>query len=195
MEHSYDIARAGADTASMAADGEQMAEILLNAGRLDPARDRFRQSHDLLAASGLSAQIKQDDDLARHYDLARLALARHDVAGARAEANAYLSGATARQNDARVREAHELNGRIALEAKQFDGSLAELGLADQENPAVMYVMAQAQAGKGDGLKSKSLVAQAAHANILPTFPYVFTRAALASATGLATSQNVHGTPR
>jgi superkiller protein 3 len=195
MEKSYALARASGDTLNMAADDVVAADILLDAGRLDAARERYTRAHDLVAASSLPAAVKADDALARGYDAARLALARHDVGAARADASAYLIGATERKNDARVRQAHALNGAVALEEKQFDRSLAELALGDQEDPAVWYTMARAWMGKGDKLKAGDLTARAAHMNILPTLPYVFTRAAISGATQSATAGTPGGRPR
>jgi len=195
MDRSRRLAAAIGDTASMSADDVAAADILLAAGRAEAARDRYRQAHALMASSSLAADVKQDDEVARHYDVARVALARHDVAAARAEAAAYASGAAARKNDARIRQSRELNGLVALEEKQFDASLRELARADQENPAVWYAMARAYAGKGDSVKAKQLSEQAVHLNVLPTFPYVFTRAVIAGATRSATSENAHGKPR
>lgn len=195
LERSYHIAHAAGDTANMAADGIAIADVLLEAGRVDAARDRYREAHVLIAASSLSSDVKQDDVLARHYDMARIAIAQHDLATARAEAAAYASGAAARKNDVRVRQAHELNGLVLLAARQFDASLAELALADQQNPAVLYAMARAHAGHGATAKAAEMSAQAVHMNILPTLPAVFTRAALGPATGSATSESASGKPR
>jgi tetratricopeptide (TPR) repeat protein len=194
MERSLAIARATSDTANMVADKIVMADILLEAGRLDAARDTYNQAHQLAAASTLPIAVKQDDDLAWHYNMARVALAQHDLGAARAEAAAYLSGAAARKNDARVRQAHELNGLIALHDKHYEESLTELAMADQESPAVWYAMARAHAGKGDVAKAKEMSDAAVRMNILPTFPYVFTRAAIAGATHSATSESVRGRP-
>ncbi|HEX4683556.1 MAG TPA: tetratricopeptide repeat protein [Gemmatimonadaceae bacterium] len=195
LRRSMGIARAGADTINMSADEIAIGDVLLEAGRVDAARERYVHAHDLVAASHLAPGVRQDDALARHYDLARVALAHHDLATARSEAAAYVSGAMAGGNDARVRQAHELNGLTLLEAKQIDASLGELALADQENPAVMYAMARAHAGHGATEKAREMSAQAARMNILPTLPYVFTRAAIAAATRSATSDSAGGRPR
>jgi tetratricopeptide (TPR) repeat protein len=176
MAREYDVARAAADTLNMSADEVAMGDILLSATRADAAREKYAQAHDLVAHSGLSASVKQDDALASHYDMARAALAKHDVAAARAEAVSYMHGAEARHNDIRMRQAHELNGLVALEQKQFDGSLSELALADRQNPAVLYAMAQAYRGSGDAAKANAIEAQAVNMYILPTLPYVFVRA-------------------
>ena len=195
MERSYALAGASGDTVSMAADGIATADILLEAKRVDAAHDRYRQAHDLVAGSTLSAEVRADDALARHYDLARVGLAQHDPKTAIAEATTYMIGATARKNDVRVRQAHELNGLVALHDLKFSESLAELSQADQENPAVVYAMASAYAGKGDTAKAKELSERAVHMNILPTLPYVFTRAAVAASNRSATSGTAPGKPR
>jgi tetratricopeptide (TPR) repeat protein len=187
MDRSRELARAMADTASMSADDVAAADILLEAGRVEAARDRYRGAHDLLAASGLAAAVKDDDALAASYDAARVALARHDLAGARKLAAAYHDGAAARKNDVRVRQAHALNGLIALAGKEFDRSLSELALADQEDPSIWYAMARAEAGRGNAVRASELSMRAAHMNVLPSLSYVFTRASIAAATRSATS--------
>ena len=194
MQRNRALAAAIGDTASMSADDIAAADILLAANRVDAARERYRQAHALVASSSLAADVKQDDELARRYDMARVALAKHDLAAARADAAEYANGAGVRKNDARIRQAHELNGLLALEEKQFDASLRELAQADQESPAVWYAMARAHAGAGDSAKAGELSARAAHWNELPTLSYVFTRAAIAAATRSATSENAHERP-
>lgn len=195
MQRRYAFARAIGDSVNMSGDGVLIADILLEAGRVEAARARYAQSHVLLAASSVATGLKNDDALAWHYDLARASIAKRDVRTARTEALAYTNGANARHNDARIRQAHELNALVALAEKRFDESLAELAMADQQNPAVWAAKARAYTGLGDSAKARASIEQAMHMNILPTFPYVFTRASLAGATRSATSENAGGTPR
>lgn len=192
MERRLAIARAIGDTVELSADGAQVADILLESGRVDAARERYAQAHGLLAASSASAAVKRDDALAARYDAARVALATGDLRTARAEALAYSVEATARRNDLRIRQAHELNGLIALEAKRFREGLAELAQADQQNPAVWAAKARAHAGLGEMSKAAESADAARNMNILPTFAYVFTRAAIAASTRSATSGSVAG---
>ncbi len=176
MDRSYGIARALGDTASMSADLVAAADILLDAGRVDAAQARYQLARDLVAASSLSADVRQDNDLAAHYNAARVAIAAHDSVKARMEATIYLTGAEARGNDVRVRQAHELNGLLFLEQKRFDGSLHELGQADQQNPAVLDAMARAYRGKGDIARADDLASRALNMYTLPALPYAFLRA-------------------
>ena len=194
MERRYAIASATGDTVNMAGDDVAAADILLASGRPDAARARFAQAHALLAASSVAAELKGDDVLGSRYDAARVALAKGDLPSARTEAIAYATGAAARRNDARIRQAHELNGDVALAAGRFDESLVEFALADLQNPAVVFGKARAYAGLGQLEKARALADAAKHANILPTFPSVFTRASVAASTRLATSGGARGRP-
>jgi tetratricopeptide (TPR) repeat protein len=195
IDRSLALARAAGDTANMSADDVAAADILLAAGRVDAASGRYRRAHMLVASSVLAKAIKADDELALHYDAARVSLARHDLAAAHVEAAAYSSGATAAQNDVRMRQAQLLNGLLALEEKQPDHALADLAGADQEEPAVLYATSRAYAAKGDRAKAKELSDRAVHLNILPTLSYVLTRASIAGATRSATSGSGRGRRR
>ncbi len=195
MEQRYTLARAIGDTVNMSADGVLMADILLEAGRADAAGEQFIRAHTLLAASSRAANVKMDDALGTHYDLARVSLAKGDLRSARAEAIVYAAGANARHNDARMRQAHELNGLVALASKHFDESLIEFAQADQQNPAVLFATARAHAGRNELPEAQSFTERAKNMNILLTFPYVFTRATIAASTRSATSESVGGKPR
>ena len=176
MEREYDLARAIGDTSSMSSDAMAIGDILLDAGRVAAAHTRYRQAHDLVAASSLSENLRQECDLITHYNMARVALSVHDAATARSEAAAYTRGAAATRNGDRVRQAHELNGLVSLEAEQFDLSLVDFAHADRQNPAVAFAMALAYDGKGDRKKADALLTSAIQMYTLPTLPYVFVRA-------------------
>ena len=119
--------------------------------------------------------MKEDAKLADHYNKGRVALAKGDVATAKTEAAAYLSGAEARNNKFRIRQAHELAGAISLQEKDFDEAIAHLGEANQQDPQVVFYTALAYKGKGDGAKAKEWAAKAANANVLPLASYAFVR--------------------
>jgi tetratricopeptide (TPR) repeat protein len=172
-EYAYDAKLA--DTANMSGDAQLIGNILLNAGRTDAAAKQFQQALGLVETSSLSDQVKQDTRLADHYNKGRVALAKGDVATAKTEAKAYLDGAAERQNKFRTRQAHELEGRIALAEKQYDEAIAHLGQANQQDPEVVYLTALSYQGKGDGAKAKELAVKAADANVLPIITYAFVR--------------------
>jgi tetratricopeptide (TPR) repeat protein len=176
IEKEYALDAKLADTANMSGDALLLGNILLNAGRADEASKRFWQSLDLVEKSSLSDDVKQDTKLAAHYNDARVALAKGDLAKAKTESEAYASGAAARTNAFRVRQAHQLAGTIALKEKDYDKAIGELTQANQQDPQVIYTLALAYQGKGDSAKAKELAAEAAHANVLPLASYAFVRA-------------------
>jgi tetratricopeptide (TPR) repeat protein len=175
MEQLYAVASKNADTATMSGDASSMGDILLNAGRADEARKRYDQSLALVSKSGFPAEVKGDVTLADHYNKARVALARNDLATARSEAAEYMQGAEAKRNDFRVRQAHELSGIIAQQEKRFDDAIAELAKANQLDPYVIYMTALAYRGKGNAAKAAELSQQAAMSYTLPTLNYAFVR--------------------
>ena len=188
MQKQYDLGAKIGDTAAMSGDAQSMGDILLHAGKADEASKRYQQALGLVDKSSLSSEVKDDATLADRYNRGRVALKKNDVATAKTEAAAYLDGATAKNNPARIRQAHQLMGMIALREKKFDEAISHLGQADQQNPYVLYKTAVAYQGKGDQSKATEKFKQAAESYNLPTLDYVFIRAkAKAPAAAQATS--------
>ena len=163
------------DSANMSGDAQLLGNILLEAGRTDAAAREFWQALDVVEKSSLSDEIKADTRLAGHFNDARVALAKWDLAKAKAEAKAYQDGALARKNTFRVRQAHGLMGNIAMAEKQYDAALAHFAQANQQDPQVLYWTALAHEAKGNGARAKELAARAANANVLPLVSYAFVR--------------------
>jgi tetratricopeptide (TPR) repeat protein len=175
MEKLYSLDARLGDTAAMSADAGQMGDILLGGGRADEALKRYQQSLTLVQGSGLSTELKDNAKLADHYNLARVALAKRDTATAAKEAQQYISGAEATHDVGRIRQGHELAGTIALQERDFDKAVDELGQADQQDPYILYTLATAYQGKGDAAKAKELAGRAADMHILPTIRYALVR--------------------
>ncbi len=175
IEKEYALDTRLADTANMSGDAQLVGNILLQAGRTDAAAEKFRLALDLIEKSSLSDDLKQDTRLADHYNHGRVALARGDLGTAKSAATQYATGAESRHNQVRIRQAHELAGRIALAEKDYDRAIAELEQANQQDPYVLYTTALAWRGKGDGARAKELAGRAANANVLPLVTYAFIR--------------------
>ena len=175
LDAEYALDATIADTAAMSADAVAMGDVLLDAGNADAARMKYTLARDLVAASSQSATVKADTKLADRYNMARVALAKNDRSTSETEAAAYASGALAKHNAVRTRQAHELAGLIALDERNFDLAVAEFKQANQQDPFVHYALARAYQGTGDATKAKAWALTAANANILPTLPFVFVR--------------------
>lgn len=163
------------DPAQAAQDASAMGIILAETGKPEQAQKKFQQALDLQVNSNLSAEAKDDAKLAHHYNLGRVALAKNDLAAAKSHAAQYLKGAEAKENDFRIRQAHELAGTVALKEKNYDQAIDELGKANQQDPYVLYFLGSAHQGKGDKAKAAELFKQAAESYTLPTLNYAVVR--------------------
>jgi tetratricopeptide (TPR) repeat protein len=175
MEKQYAFDSKLGDPAQMAQDLDGIGIILVETGKPDQAQKKFQQSLDIQTKSDLSPEAKEDANLAHHYNLGRVALAKNDLATAKSEAAEYLKGAEAKENDFRIRQGHELAGTIAIKEKNFDQAISELEKANQQDPYVIYQIAVAYAGKGDQAKAQESYKKAAEMYILPTINYALIR--------------------
>ena len=181
LDKQYAVAQKNNDAAAMSGDLQIKGNILLEMGRYDDAQKTYEQSLKTTTDSGLSQQIKDNAARFHHFNLARVAIGKKDLATAKTETEAFRSGAQTAQNANQLKQAHELAGRIAFEEKNYDVAITELGQANQQNPDVIYQLALAYQGKGDAAKAKESFTKAAKFNSLPQLNYAFVRAKAAKA--------------
>lgn len=174
-EKEYAIAQKNNDPANMSGDLQLKANILLEAGKYDAAKQSFEQALKTTTDSGLSQQVKDNATRFSHYNFARVAVAKKDFATAKTETEAFRNGAEAAKNANQLKQAHELAGRIALEEKNYDAAITEFGQANQQNPDVLYLLAQAYKAKGDDANAKTFFTKAAKFNSLPQLNYAIVR--------------------
>ena len=163
------------DVPAMAFDRGLKGNILLDSGKPDQAKKEFESGVQLVQASNLSDEIKANARLVLHFNLARVALAKKDFAAAKKEAAEFRTGASASGNPLQAKQAHELDGIIALAEKDYDKAVAELHQANPQNPQNLYRLCQAYQGKGDAAKAAESCKQAAEFNSLPNFNYALIR--------------------
>ena len=175
MDKQYAIAEKKNDSAAMAADLQAKGNILSEMQRYDAAAQQYDHSLQIVQASGLSQQIKDNAKLQRLFNAATLALARKDTAAAKKNAEEFRQGAEAQQNPAQLRQAHELEGRIAFAEKDYDKATAELDQANQQDPRNLYRLSQAYQAKGDSAKAQEYAKKIADFNSLPQLNYAFIR--------------------
>ena len=182
VDKQYALGEKTNDVPVMAFDRQLKGNILLEMGKPDPAVGEFERGLRLIEGSNLSQEIKDNARLVHHYNLARTALGKKDVAGAKTHADEFRKGAAASRNPAQAKQAHELDGIIALAENDYDRALAELQQANQQNPQNLYRTCQAYLGKGDKEKAKELCTKAAEFNSLPQLNYAFIRTKARAAT-------------
>jgi len=171
----YAIAEKNNDAAAMTGDLQLKGNILLEMGKYDDARQAYEQALKTTNDSALSKQIKDNAALFQHYNLARVAIAKKDLATAKTETETFRKGVEAAKNANQLKQAHELAGRIALEEKNYDAATAELAQANQQNPDVLYLLGRAWEGKGDAAKARDNYTRAAKFNSLPLLNYAIVR--------------------
>ncbi len=177
VQKMHAIAEADKDLATMAGDLNLMGNILLEAGQPDEALAKYAQQLEAIAAADVPAEVKETVRRNALFNEARVALARKDLATAKAKAASYGQQVAVKKIPFEVRQQHELLGRIALEEKSYPAAVAELEQASQQDPRVLYLLALALQGKGDGARARAVLSRAADFNgIANNYPYVRSKA-------------------
>jgi predicted negative regulator of RcsB-dependent stress response len=159
----------------MVGDQQLKGNILLEMGKIDDAQKAYEAGLKLNSESNLSQEIKDNAALFHHYNLARIALARKDLAKAKTETDTFQKGAEQKKNSFLIKQGHELLGRIALQEKNYDSAIAELNQSNLQNPGDLFLLGEAYQGKGDAAKAKEFFTKAAKFNSLPLLPYALVR--------------------
>lgn len=175
VEKQYALGQKSNDIPAMAGDLQLKGNILLEMGRHDDAKQAYDQALKMTTDSSLSKEVKDNAGRVHHFNLARVAIAKKDLATAKTETEAFRNAAESAKNANQVKQAHELAGRIALEEKNYDTAITELAQANQQNPDVLYLLGHAYHGKGDSAKAKENFTKAAKFNSLPQLNYAFVR--------------------
>jgi tetratricopeptide (TPR) repeat protein len=167
------IDRAGKDLVALSGTCNQAGNILLEAGRVDEAAAKFREQLATIDQADVAAPVKEGAHRQGLFDEARVALAKNDLATAKAKAAAYATAVDVKKIPFEVRQSHELAGRIGLADKNYAAAVTELRQANQQDPRVLYLTAVALQGKGDLQGAKDASVQAADFNGLSnTYGYV-----------------------
>jgi tetratricopeptide (TPR) repeat protein len=180
VDKQYALGEKTSDVPGMAGDLQLRGNILLEMGKYDEAKEQFEKLLKTTQDSTLSQQIKDNAALFHHYNLARVALGKKDLATAKSEATAFMNGV---KNPLQTKQAHQLMGLIAMEEKDYDKAIAELKQANQQNPYDLYRLCQAYQGKGDAAAAKEQCQKAANFNSLPAIQYAFVRNKARSVSG------------
>jgi len=175
IDKEFAVAEKKGDTASMAADVQARARILEQMQKFDAAAKEFDRSLQLVADSNLSQELKNNATLQHHFNAASVAIGKKDLAAAKSHAEEFRKGAEARKNDAQLKQAHELAGRIALAEKDNAKAITELEQSNLQNPQNLYRLSQAYRGNGDAAKAQEYLKKAAEFNSLPALNYAFIR--------------------
>ncbi len=170
------IAEAGGDLAAASGDQNLMGDILLESGQPDKALPLYQKTVGTMDRANAPAEVKEATRRNLLYDEARVALAKGDLATAKAKGDAYAQQVAAKKIPFEMRQQHELAGRIAVAEKNYPAAVKELEQASQRDPRVLYLLAVALHGKGDA-RAREVCTQAANFNELGVnYAYVRSKA-------------------
>ncbi|MEJ2581233.1 MAG: tetratricopeptide repeat protein, partial [Acidobacteriota bacterium] len=164
IDKRYDIATETDDRTAMSADLNTTANILLFSGRIDEAREKYNSQLEMMQSSDAIDEIKEGAERNRKWDLARVALADSDLAAASELAREYREQVAEHNIRFEVQRTHELDGMIALARGDFAEALDQFEQANQQNPQVWLLKAQAYAATGDRENGRSACEHVVHFN-------------------------------
>ncbi len=145
----YDIAAETDDRAAMAGDLNLMGDILLRAGRVDEAAEKYQAQIEMMQSSDATDEVKEGTVRNQKYDLARIALWKGDLDKASELAEAYRSEVAIHNIRFEVQRTHELDGMIALAEGDLERALEHFERANQQNPQIWLLKARTYAAMGD----------------------------------------------
>ena len=107
------------------------------------AKAKLARRSDLLKSN--------QDAIERRYlfSMARVALARKDLATAKARFGSYSEQVIIRKIPAEMRLMHLLAGMIAIYERDYDKAVKELSQTDRQSPYALFAMGLALQGRGD----------------------------------------------
>jgi tetratricopeptide (TPR) repeat protein len=182
LQGSYALAEEAHDGASMAGDLTQMGDILREAGRYDEALAKYGDAVRTIEKADVPEPLREATRRNALFEEARVAVARNDLATARAKAAEYTRQVAVRKVPFEIRQQHEITGLIALADKRGSEAVREFQQANQQDPRIIYLTGVASQEAGDSRKGAEMIAKAANFNGLG-FNYAYVRAKARKAAG------------
>lgn len=171
------LSEAEHDAGTMSGDLIQMGDVLREAGRFDDALAKYAEAVKMIDGSRLADPIKAATRRQSVFEQGRVAATKQDLVTAKSKLAEYETLVAPRNAPFELRQQHELAGMIALAEKRYAAASDELKQANQRDPRVLLLQAQAAQGAGDATRASALAQKAAHFNELAfNFAYVKNKA-------------------
>jgi tetratricopeptide (TPR) repeat protein len=184
LKAEYQLAEGEHDYAAMSGDLAQMGEVLLDAGRADEGLAKFGEAAAMIEKAQVPEEVKAVTRRNHLFEQARVALAKNDVATAKAKAADYATQVAVKKAPVEVRQQHEVAGLIALAEKRDADAVKELQQANQQDPRVLYWLAVALQRAGDTKQASIVATKSAKFNAL-SFNYGYVRSKATKIAGTA----------
>ena len=158
------LAEEGGDWAAVTGDLNLAGDLLLEAGRLDEASASYDASLAAIERAEVLDEVKENVRRNTLYDRVRVLLARGDLEAARETAAAYAEAVVARGIPFELRQHHELEGRLAMAAGDAEAAVGHLERANQQDPRVLLLLAEAHRDQGRVAEARDYATRAADYN-------------------------------
>ena len=175
IQKSYALSEREHDMATMSGDLTQMGDILRESGQPEPALKNYEQAVTLMNQAAAPEEVKAAARRNLLFEQGRVAVAQGDLATAKARSTAYAAEVAVKSRPFEIRQQHELAGLIALAERRPGEAAAELRQANQQDPRVLFLLAQALRASGDAAQAGAFAKRAAHFNGL-AFNQAYVRA-------------------
>ena len=152
MQKQYVVDEKINDAGAMNGDLNTIGNILFEAGKYDEAMKKYEQAVEVILASNLSNELKENTKKFHLYNTARVWLMKNNIKGAKEKANEFSEKASMANNTFQIWLSHELQGLIALQEKDFKKAESEFKMANQQNPYTYYRLGLAY----QGMKNKEM---------------------------------------
>ncbi len=169
-----EISTRSGDLGALATDSDFEGEVLLDAGRLDAAQAAFERCATEAERAALGPLVLANFLRQNVFDMARVALARGDLAEARRLTERFRALVASSQIPDLQRQVHALEGLLALAGGDASRAISEFEASDQGNPRVLYTLGQARLAAGDR-KGAIEAFERASRYIAPDISFVFVR--------------------
>jgi tetratricopeptide (TPR) repeat protein len=158
----------------MSGDLTQMGDVLREAGRPKEALAKYGEALTVMNTAKVPEEIREATRRTHVFEEGRVAAAANDLATAKAKLAEYTRQVAPKQRPFEVRQQHELAGMIALAEKKYRDAVRELGLANQQDPRILYLTAVAMKAAGESQRAIEYAGKAAKFNGL-NFNYAYVR--------------------
>ena len=158
------LAEGGDDWAAVAGDLNLIGDLLLEAGRLDEASAAYDESLAAIGRADVREEVRQNVRRNTLFDRAKVQLAGGDLDGARAITAEYGAAVAERGIPFEVRQHRELQGRLARAAGDAAGAVIHLLQANQQDPRVLLLLAEAYREQGRLDEAREYAGRAADYN-------------------------------
>lgn len=175
MQKQFNLAKNIDDAGAINGDLNAMGNILFEAGRYDEAKAKFTEALSVIETSDLAEEVKENNRRLNLYNMGRIAVMTGKMENAKKMADEFSTRSTAANNTFQIWLAHQLNGLIALQEKEYKKAVSEFEKSNLQNPQTYYLMATAYSKDGNKVEAKKYADKCANFNALININQAFVR--------------------